>query len=234
MSERQIPRLLSLGFLFFVFLSVDTAFADQLTSSQEGSSPIYVHERGNSESPKSRNAVRLYVGSFNADGNPGKLEDERHNFTLGIGGSFNLPKTDHLSFDLEFWMTQREYDTTVQAPLFGTIDDRMTLNTMAVLLGVRGFYPADSRFRIYGTGGLGMFFSKLTATGQQLGFPGEIEDKDQSMGLHAGGGAEMDLGDWIIGVDYRRWFVKGSFDKFGASNVDIGGDFIGASIGMHF
>ncbi len=233
----MIPKLINLIPLLVIYILFDTANAAETTSApEEKSSPVYVYEykQNASESTISMGAVRFYLGSFDTEDNPGKLENENHKFTLGFGASFKLPKRKHFSFDLEFWMTERKYDTTIQAPLFSTISDRMTLQTMALLFGIRGFYPSDSRFRIYGTGGIGLYKSELSVWGSTLGFPGTIEDDDHSLGLHAGAGLELDTGDWVLGVDYRHWIVEGSFGEFGADNVDIGGDYIGISLGKHF
>jgi len=233
----MIEKLIHLIPLLVIYILINTANAAEPTSApEEKNSPVYVYEYEEkvSESTISIGAVRFYLGSFNAEENPGKLENENRSFTLGVGASFKLPKRKHFSFDLEFWWTERDYDTTIQAPLFSTISDRMTLQTMALLFGIRGFYPSDGRFRIYGTGGIGIYKSELSVWGSTLGFPGTIEDGDQSLGLHAGAGLELDVGDWILGVDYRHWIVEGSFATFGADNVDIGGNYIGISLGKHF
>lgn len=114
----------------------------------------------------------------------------------------------------------------------------MYLTTHALLVGARGFYTLGSRFRIYGNGGIGLYWSKLRVSGTEttwLQFESpEIRHRDDSLGFHAGGGLEADMGKWVLGVDYRRWFVEGDFGKLGADNVDIGGDYIGASLGRSF
>ena len=232
----MIEKLIHLIPLLVIYILINTANAAEPTSApEEKNSPVYVYEYEEkvSESTISIGAVRFYLGSFNAEDNPGKLENENRSFTLGVGASFKLPRGKHFSFDLEFWWTERDYDTTIQAPLFSTISDRMTLQTMALLFGIRGFYPSDGRFRIYGTGGIGIYKSELSV-GESWGFLGTIEDEDQSLGLHAGAGLELDVGDWILGVDYRHWIVEGSFATFGADNVDIGGNYIGISLGKRF
>jgi opacity protein-like surface antigen len=234
----MILKLINLISLLVIYILVDAANAAEPTSApKEKSPPVYVYEykQNTSESTISIGAARFYLGSFDAEDNPGKLENEDHSLTLGFGASFKLPKRKYLSVDLEFWVTERSYDTTIQAPLFSTISGRMTLQTVALLFGIRGFYPSDGRFRIYGTGGIGIYKSELSVWGSTLGLPGTIEDKDQSLGLHAGAGLELNVGDdWFLGMDYRHWIVEGSFSTFGADNVDIGGDYIGISLGKHF
>jgi opacity protein-like surface antigen len=234
----MIPKLLHVIPLLVVYILVNAASAAEPTSApEEKRSPMYVYEYDQkvSESTIAIGAARFYLGSFDGEENPGKLENENRSFTLGFGASFKLPKRKHLSFDLEFWWTERDYDTTIQAPLFSTISDSMTLQTMALLFGIRGFYPSDGRFRIYGTGGFGIYKSELSVWGSTLGLPGTIEDEDQSFGLYAGVGLEVDVGDdWFLGADYRHWIVEGSFATFGADNVDIGGNYIGISLGKHF
>jgi opacity protein-like surface antigen len=233
----MILKLINLISLLVIYILVSAANAAEPTSApEEKSSPVDMYEKQNaSESTISTGSARFYLGSFDGEENPGKLENEDRSFTLGFGASFKLPKRKYLSFDLEFWWTERDYDTTIPAPLFSTISDSMTLQTIALLFGIRGFYPSNGRFRIYGTGGIGIYKSELSVWGSTLGLPGTIEDEHLSLGLHAGAGLELDVGDdWFLGADYRHWVVKGNFSTFGADNVDIGGNYIGISLGKHF
>jgi opacity protein-like surface antigen len=233
----MILKLINLISLLVIYVLVSAANAAEPTSAPvEESSPVYSCEKQNSYgSAISTGSVRFYLGSFDGEENLGKLENEDRSFTLGFGASFKLPKRKYLSFDLEFWWTERDYDTTIPASLFSTISDSMTLQTIALLFGIRGFYPSNGRFRIYGTGGIGIYKSELSVWGSTLGLPGTIEDEHLSLGLHAGAGLELDVGDdWFLGADYRHWVVEGNFATFGADNVDIGGDYIGISLGKHF
>ncbi|HEB02646.1 MAG TPA: hypothetical protein ENI12_05360 [Nitrospirae bacterium] len=185
-----------------------------------------------------RGMLRFHLGSFDAEENPGKLYNERHRGTWGAGLSFKLPKTEHFSFDVEFWETSRKYDNTAITCCFplGTIDDHITLNTSALLFGVRAIYPLGSRFRIYGAGGVGQYKSKLILEGTMSGTRGTlVEEANSSAGHYFGGGLETFVSyNVAIGVNYRRWVVEGSFDKFGLNNVDIGGEYTGISIGLQF
>jgi hypothetical protein len=110
----------------------------------------------------------------------------------------------------------------------------MTLDTNAFLFGVRCSYPPRKSYRFHATAGIGYFSSKLSADSSLIGIPGEVSDEDSSFGYDAGGGFEIDQGNWILGVNYRRWFVNASFPTFGISGADIGGDYLGLSVGWLF
>jgi hypothetical protein len=177
-------------------------------------------------------SLRLNAGNFHTNSNPGKLSNEgggsAYGFEIGV-----LP-AEILSYRLEFMTASRRYDTTVPPPAFGTISSRMTLDTTALLLGIQGSFPPRKSYRFHAAAGIGYFRSELSASGSTFGVPGEVRDEDSSFGYHAGAGFEVDMGNWVVGVDYRRWFVNASFSTFGISGADIGGDYLGLSIGWLF
>lgn len=195
--------------------------------------PVYVHDykpAGDGGATGPVLSLRLHLGNFSSNGNP-ELRDESGGFAYGLEFGFVPKKT--LSYRLELFGLSREYDATITGtPLFGTVDTRMGLDTMAILFGVRASYPPKGSFRFHGTGGPGIFFHELSLGGTLLGIPGTWQDEtDSSLGLHAGAGVEVDAGDWVLGLDFRRWFVHGSFGSFGLGSVDLGGNYFGFSFG---
>ncbi|KPJ63569.1 hypothetical protein AMJ44_14275 [candidate division WOR-1 bacterium DG_54_3] len=228
-KRNHLIRLVVLTVLLMIHLLAADVYAAQPLVNVDGEEKVShpAHEG-------KRFWSRLYFGSFDGEENLGKLENESGGFTFGGGISVKLPKRKHFSFDLEFWMTERDYDTTIPAPMFSVIDERMTLSTDALLIGVGGFYPPAGRFRVHGTAGIGLYKSVLSVWGSTLGLPGVIEDEEVSLGFHAGGGLEVSIGPYVLGADYRRWYLEGSFGTFGAHNVDIGGDYIGVTFGLSF
>jgi len=131
----------------------------------------------------------------------------------------------------------------VRMSFWGSSSDYTILDVTAIALGARITFPSNRRFRVYGVGGGGLYFSTLQLPGTFLGIPGTYEEnKDTSFGYYAGGGLEFEfkkprLGAiplWIVfGLDYRYWSAKASYPDFGIRDADIGGHFFGASVGFY-
>ncbi len=196
---------------------------------------MYVNDYKSGEKPVPPNSpvmsLRLNGGTFHTNGNP-KLANPSEGSAFGFELDF-LP-AELFSYRFELIAASRSFDNTEPPPAFGTVSRRMTLDTSAFLFGVRCSYPPRKSYRLYATAGIGYFRSKLSADASLFGIPGEVSDEDSSLGYDAGGGLEADLGNWVLGVNYRRWFVSASFPTFGISGADIGGDYLGLSVGLLF
>lgn len=199
--------------------------------------PVYVHDY----KPEARTSLpqntpylslRLNAGTFDRNNNS-ELSHEGGGPAFGL--EVGIMPEEVISYRLELMTVSTRYDTNIPPPAWGMIDSRMTLDTNALLFGVRASYPPRRPYRFHATAGIGYFNSKLTATGSTFGFPGEVSDDDSSLGFHAGAGFEVNLGNWVVGVDFRRWFVgTTSFPTFNVTSADIGGDYLGFSVGRVF
>ncbi len=210
--------------------------ASSFAEEPKSDAPVYVHDyRPDEKTALPQNSpffsLRLNAGTFRTNGNP-KLSNGSGGHAFGFEADV-LP-AELFSYRFEFMIASRTYDTTVPPPAFGTVSGRMTLDTNAFLFGVRCSYPPRKSYRFHATAGIGYFSSKLSAASSLFGIPGEVSDEDASLGYDAGGGFEADLGNWVLGVNYRRWFVSASFPAFGISGADIGGDYLGLSVGWLF
>ncbi len=203
--------------------------------------PAYIYDLGELKPPEAggkRTApaavLRVHLGQFQPDGNGGKLLKIRDGFGLGI--ELGIKPKDLISYRIELMSVTREYETPSSAtpPVFGTIDNRMYLDTNALLVGIRAAWPKGRSYRLHATAGFGYFATKLTVDSSVAGIPAEISESDSSLGLHAGIGAELDTGTMVIGLEFRHWFVDGSFSTFGIGSVDLGGNYYGLSAGWYF
>jgi hypothetical protein len=165
----------------------------------------------------------FYLGAFKSADEP-QFKGLRAQYSLGAGLSADLNKIPYLALDLEFFGFHREFDTTVNAPLFGTIDNDMSADTFAMLFGARAFYPVESSFRIYACAGFGYFKTTLLATGSTLGLPGNMEESSSSLELYYGAGISYNFNPWALSLDYRRVNLDASFGSFYVDNADLGGD----------
>ncbi len=216
--------------VFLVFRA--SSFAEE----PKPDAPVYVNDyKTDEKTARPKNSpvfsMRLNGGTFHTNGNP-KLTNASEGSAFGFELDF-LP-AELISYRLELLAASRTYDNTAPPPAFGGVSGRMTLDTSAFLFGVRCSYPPRKSYRLYATAGIGYFKSTLSADASLFGIPGEVSDEDSSIGYDAGGGAEVDLGNWVLGVNYRHWFVTASFPTFGISGADIGGDYLGLSVGWLF
>jgi hypothetical protein len=176
-------------------------------------------------------SVTLYGGKYEVAEEP-QFVGIRNDYALGVGASADLNQYPYLGLDFEYFYVNRDYDTPVGPPLFGTIDNDTSVQTNAFLVGGRAFYPAQGPFRIYGSAGIGYFHTRMVVYGSTLGLPGSYEEKDMSMEFYYGAGIGYMFGKWGLGLDYRHFNLEGSFGGFDISNADLGGDLF--MVGLRF
>jgi hypothetical protein len=180
-------------------------------------------------------ALRLHLGHFNGEKVSEQLTGESGGFTFGVGAHL-FPK-EKISYLMEIFSLQRDYDMPASSPAapFATTFDGFSLDTRALLLGVRATFPNDQILRLHATGGIGFFNSELAVKATSWGFPVEKRASDYALGWHAGMGIDAIVNDWIFGVEFRHWFVDGNFgndfEAFGIDDVNLGGGLYSFSIG---
>ena len=181
-------------------------------------------------------ALRLHLGYFDGENVSKQLTGENGNSALGVG-VYLYPK-ERISYLLEIFAIHRDYDMPASSPTppFATTFDGISLDTRALLVGVRASFPDDQVLRLHATGGAGFFNSELAVKATTFGFPVEKRASDYALGLHAGVGIDaIAPNNWVIGVGYRHWYVNGNFDNdfeaFGIDDVNLGGGLYSFSIG---
>jgi hypothetical protein len=177
-------------------------------------------------------SLQLNAGAFDRNNNA-QLRNEGGGSAFGL--ELGIMPERIISYRVDFMSASTSYDTTVSSSPLGTLDKRMDLTTEAIIFGVRLSYPPEGFLRFHATGGIGYFSNEMTATASRLGIPGEVNDNVSSLGFDAGAGMELNLGNWLFGFDYRRWFTgSANFPTFGVTNADTGGNYIGFGIGWLF
>jgi len=173
----------------------------------------------------------LYGGAYEV-ADETQFEGVRNDYVLGLGVRANLANYAYLGLDFEYFYVNRDYDTPIGPPLWGTIDNDTSIQTNAFLVGGRAYYPAVGPFRIYASAGIGYFYTKMVVYGSTLGLPGSYEDTDMSMEFYYGAGISYMFGKWGLGLDYRHFNLDGSFSDFNISNAELGGDLL--LVGIRF
>jgi hypothetical protein len=175
-------------------------------------------------------SVRFSAGEFFANSNS-QLKHESTGIAAGL--ALHLYPKRAVSYRFELIGASRRYDAPVMTQ--PTDDPRVSLDTTAMLFGVRLAELTDRPYRFHITGGVGFFKNDMTQTGYNFGLPGVVREQSvTSFGYHAGAGVEIDRGDWVFGLDYEHWFAQGSLDAFGLHNIDLGGNYVGLNFGRYF
>ena len=218
--------------LLFTVMIIVEASADN--SAESSSTPGAPAESADSGIFATDNlAFRLYGGNFVAESDP-QFINMRNQYALGFGFSAGIGNMPGLAMDVEYFFVNRDYDTQLPSPPFGTIDNDTSIETDALLVGGRLIYPPGNRLGVYLAAGFGLFRNKLETFGSTIGFPGELSQENMSIDIYYGAGIEFRYSSWIMSFDYRHLDLDGSFSDFQVTDADIGGDILVIGIGRVF
>lgn len=170
-------------------------------------------------------SLNVYGGRYDAAYEP-QFVGIRNKYGLGIGLSSEFSQVPYLGMDFELMYANRDYDTPVGAPLWGTIDNDTRVQTSALLIGVRAFYPNTASLRGYVSAGFGYFKTRMVVSGTLIGFPGVYEDTDTSIEPYYGLGLAYGFGQWGLSLDLRHFELRGNFSAFKINNANLGGDLL--------
>ncbi len=177
--------------------------------------------------------LTLYGGNFDA-----QLEAQfvgiRNEYGLGMMLGIDLVPVAYLGLNLELLAANRDFDTPIAPPFFGTLDNDTSVQTTALLVGVRLFYPPTRAMRLYGVAGLGYYHTEMVVSGSLFGFPGVYRDDDQSLDTYYGAGLSYAFDNWVWSVNYRHINLSGDFDSFQIYDADLGGDLYALGVGYRF
>jgi hypothetical protein len=177
-----------------------------------------------------RPSIRLYGGSFDAP-DPRGFANETSRASFGLGATWADRRRPAFALDLDLLWTKREFDALIDDSPAPPIPARADLSTIGLSGGGRVTLPVEGPVRFYGGLGLGLYWSELSARGVG-GASGFSRSEDAfTPGAYLLGGVDVTLGNLLLGLNYRRWFVETDFDDFGLENVEVGGEFYGLVIG---
>jgi len=186
-----------------------------------------------------RGFLRFNVGSVTVEDSSGPLTNGEGGLAWGMGGTINpLSWQENICWDFDYIGIYRTYDnnTSVGGGPFVSVDDKIDIDTNALLFGLRAYYPAKGQARAYVMGGGGFYRNELSIDGSLFGIPGTVEeDTDSSLGFQVGFGVDFgtdDLNNWRISLNFKRVFIDADFDVLGGGSVDLGGFYF--SFGIAF
>jgi len=175
--------------------------------------------------------LAVYAGRYDVDDEP-QFIGVRNKYGFGVGLSGVLREYPNLALDFEIQSVNRDYDTPLGPPLWGVIDNDTSVQTSALLVGARAFYPSSGRLNAYISAGMGLFYTRMVVTGSVFGFPGLYEDTDTSLEPYYGLGLSLSFDNWGLSLDMRHFDLKGDFSAFNVSNANLGGDML--LVGWHY
>lgn len=178
-------------------------------------------------------SLKFLIGSFEPTANSGTLSGNEDGIAIGLGVSIDTPIWKYLAVDLEIFGSHIAYDTHLPLPLLPDYKDRMYIETVSYLFGLR-LHTATKPIRFYGSAGTGLYQNAVYVYAQPWSTQRKLREHDPTAGLYIGGGVELIIKNFIISTDYRHFKHKGDFPQFDLFNVNLGGEFIGTSIGVLF
>lgn len=178
-------------------------------------------------------SFRVLLGAFDGEENTVGLRADSPRFAVGLGAWSPVALDGRLAANLEIWLTERDYETSAVPPPLDAASRSMTFSAVAMTYGVR-LQPAGGRFRPYAMAGLGFQGSRLRTTGTAAGVADSAQQEIITPTAHLGAGVEWQWGRDSFGIDYRRWFTEGEFRDFGIEDAQLGGEFLGLSLGTRW
>lgn len=176
---------------------------------------------------------RVLLGSLDGTENSTGLRGDSARYTVGLGASSPVALDGRLEANLELWLTERAYGTSATPPSLDTVSNTMTFTAAAITYGLR-LQPAAGRLRPYVMANFGFQGSRLRTTGTAAGQSASVEEEIITPTVHVGAGVVWIRGRDAFGIDYRRWFAEGEFRDFGIEDAELGGEFLGLSLGTRW
>lgn len=163
------------------------------------------------------------AGKYSPDGNA-QLGDQEGKFDLLAGGGYRA--SANFAWELDLLSGHQNVNTpaSIVPSFFGTVDPRSSLDTTGFAGTAKYIYPLG-RLEPYAGGGIGLYTVRFRATGQQLGFPGELTRDTTTFGMHLVAGADFYVtNSTALGIEWRKIAVKANLGDIIPGEIDAGGN----------
>jgi opacity protein-like surface antigen len=164
------------------------------------------------------------LGGFDPDDGSGQLKNQSGQYSLFLDVAYRYSENVRFAFDM--FADEQRFDTpaTVIAPFLGTLDGRARVSGGG-FNAVAKFGMPMGRFEPYVGAAVGLYFNSMIVTGSVLGLPARAEEDDSGIGEQLLAGVNVRVsGNWSLGFEFRRTFLKADFGPLTDGEVDIGGD----------
>jgi opacity protein-like surface antigen len=173
------------------------------------------------------------VGAFSEETNS-QLVNQDGQFGLAISGGYRLTPYVALEIDGLFASQRILTPSTIPGSVLGTPDSRAHLNSGGIGGLVKFILPLD-RVELYVGGGLGIYITTLLVEGSLQGAHTELTESDTDIGFQAVAGADFFISRRIsVGLEYRRLKLDANLGALIPGDLDMGGDFLFATVRGHF
>ena len=173
------------------------------------------------------------VGAFSEETNS-QLVNPKGYFGLTVSGGYRL--TPHIALEIDGLFASQHIDTpaTIPGSARGTPEGRASLYSGGVGGLVKFILPLD-RVELYLGGGLGVYTTTLMVEGELLGAHTELTENDTNVGFQAVAGADFFVSRRIsLGLEYRRLKLDANIGVLIPGDLEMGGDFVFATVRGHF
>ncbi|MGQ0578781.1 MAG: porin family protein [Betaproteobacteria bacterium] len=173
------------------------------------------------------------VGAFDEETNS-QLVNQDGVIGLSIGGGYRL--TPHVALEIDGLFASQRIDTpsTITGSTLGIAEGRASLYSGGIGGLVKFILPLD-RVELYVGGGLGIYTTTLLVEGSFQGAHTELTENDTASGFQAIAGADFFVSRHIsVGLEYRRLEVDANLGALVPGDLDMGGDFVFATVRSHF
>jgi opacity protein-like surface antigen len=173
------------------------------------------------------------LGAYDEETNS-QLVNQDGQFGLTISGGYRL--TPYVALEIDGLFASQRIDTpsTIPGSALGTPDGRASLYSGGIGGLVKLILPLD-RIELYVGGGIGVYATTLLVEGSLLGAHTELTEDDTDVGFQAVAGADFFVARRIsVGLEYRRLKLDANLGAIVPGDLDMGGDFLFATVRGHF
>jgi opacity protein-like surface antigen len=181
-----------------------------------------------------RRAGNWYIGGGlggYAEEDNNQLSGQDGKFATFFGGGYRASPYVAIEADLAYWRQDFETPGSITLP---NAQARTDLDTIGAGGMVKLYLPIDS-VDLYAGGGLGLYTSQLYVEGSSGGATTKIDEDDTNVGYQIALGADVYVSSRIsVGVEYRWLKLEANFEPSVAGKIDVGGQFLFATVRGHF
>lgn len=183
-----------------------------------------------------RRADNWYIGGGlggYAEESNSQLTGQDGKFAAMFGVGYRASPYVAIEADVSGWRQDFQTPTSITTRLTNA-EARTDLNTAGFSGLVKLYLPLDAVDLFVG-GGLGLYNSQLYVEGNSGGITTKIDEDDTNVGYQLALGADVYVSNRVsVGVEYRWLKLEANFEPSIVDKIDVGGQFLFATVRAHF